>query len=137
MIRQSQRQQGQSPEPTAPVLARMLAVVFEESQLLLSLHTADPGDDGDNEIAGGQYERQAVDFAVAQGVSPEARSERLVQFSNMPSATITHLGLWDDSDDFLWAGEIVDAENRPVAQRVFAGDRVEFSVGDLIAMFEP
>lgn len=136
MLRQSQRQSEQRPEPTSSVLARMLSSVLTESLLHLSLHSGDPGEDGDNEVVGGDYDRQAVDFSIVQGVAPEARSEELVQFSNMPAATVTHLGLWDDSDNFLWAGEIVNESNEPVAQRVFAGDRVEFSVGDLVAMFE-
>lgn len=113
----------------------MLGEVLQET-LYLSLHTDDPGEDGESEIEGGSYERQAVNFAMLRNLTPEARSEELVQFSNMPSATITHLGLWDEDDNFLWPGQLVDENNQPIAKRFFAGDRAEFPVGDLIAMFE-
>lgn len=61
----------------------------------LSLHTADPGLTGASEVAGGSYARQAITFGVA--ASKSITSSNTVDFTGMPAATVTHLGIWDAS----------------------------------------
>lgn len=66
---------------------------YVTTQAYLSLHTADPGETGANEVAGGSYARQTVTFdAAASGVTQNATLE---EFTGMPTATITDAGLWD------------------------------------------
>jgi len=62
--------------------------------LTMSAHTADPGESGANEVAGGTYARQSATYgAAANGV---------INMSNAPSipipagVTVTHVGLWGD-----------------------------------------
>lgn len=61
----------------------------------LSLHTAEPGETGANEVAGGSYARQSITFAVA--ASGAAANSSAESFTGMPAVTITHAGLWDAS----------------------------------------
>lgn len=62
----------------------------------VSLHTADPGDAGANEVSGGAYARQPVTF-VNSGANPTlARNNANVQYPAASAnwGTITHFGLW-------------------------------------------
>lgn len=59
----------------------------------MSLHTADPGLTGLNEVTGGSYARQAITFGAA--ASKSITSSNTVDFTGMPAATVTHLGIWD------------------------------------------
>lgn len=61
--------------------------------LYLSLHTADPGSTGANEVTGAGYARQAITFG--NPVSGVAANTAALSYVNMPAAVITHLGLWD------------------------------------------
>ena len=49
----------------------------------LSLHTADPGTTGANEVSGGSYARQAITFGAASGGT--ATSTNTQTFSAMPA----------------------------------------------------
>ena len=62
---------------------------------VISLHTADPGTTGDNEVAGSKYARQNTTWAapvmtglVAQAVGTD------VTFSVPANTTCTHFGVW-------------------------------------------
>ena len=74
--------------------------------LYVSLHTADPGETGANEVAPGgyTYTRQAVNFDAPAGKATQ--NSALLEWLNMPAVTITHLGLWDASSagNFWWGG---------------------------------
>lgn len=108
------------------------------SKLYVSLHFAEPGAEGDNEIDGGSYERQLVDFSVIQGDLVQVQSTETLRFSNMPFVKLTHIGLWDarTGGNFLWPGALIDETGHMGSQQFYAGDRAEFSVGDLLALFE-
>jgi hypothetical protein len=60
-----------------------------------SLHTADPGATGANEVAGGSpaYARKAVTFNAASGAARALNAT--VQFDVPGSTTITHVGYWN------------------------------------------
>lgn len=72
----------------------------------LSLHTADPGLTGANEVVGGSYARQACAFdAAASKATQNAAAE---SFTAMPAVTVTHVGIWDavSAGNFLWGGAL-------------------------------
>jgi hypothetical protein len=69
-----------------------------------SLHTADPGETGANEVSGGSYARQPTAFdAAASGQTQNTAQE---QFTNMPAVTIVAVGIWDalSAGNFLGFG---------------------------------
>lgn len=62
----------------------------------ISLHTADPGNTGASEVAGGGYVRQSAAFTNSGGNPTLARNNALIQFPVATAAwgTITHFGVW-------------------------------------------
>lgn len=94
----------------------------------ISLHTADPGSSGGNEVSGGSYARQQVTAsgwnAASDGLVDNANQ---IDFADMPDVTVTHFGIFDAATggNFLWGDELdsnVDTS---------AGDTVRFESGDL------
>lgn len=91
----------------------------------VSLHTASPGDNGANEVTGGSYARQQVPFGAA--ATKALANTGNVDYTSMPAATVTHVGVWDavTAGNFLGGGILV-------AQKVVgAGDTFRFPTGDL------
>jgi hypothetical protein len=68
----------------------------------LSLHTADPGDTGADELAGGSYARQAITWEAAAGGLKVITGTPLFQIP--AGVTITHFGLWSASSAGSWRG---------------------------------
>jgi hypothetical protein len=62
-----------------------------ESDTWISLHTASPGTNGANEVAGGSYARVATTWSAASGSS---RAGSAVTINVPASTTITHFGIW-------------------------------------------
>lgn len=91
----------------------------------VSLHTADPGENGANEVAGGGYARQQAAFAAA--AVGATTNEDDIDFSNMPAKTMTHVGIWDAlaGGNFLWGGALATPRTTD------AGDVFRLFVGDL------
>jgi len=98
---------------------------YSGGTIWVSLHDADPGEDGSNEISGGSYARQTGTFSAASGGT--GTSATAVSFAGMPSGTVSHLGLWDTNaaGNFLWGGSLVAAKNTN------AGDTFQVNAGDL------
>ncbi len=92
-----------------------------------SLHTADPALTGANEVTGGSYARQAAAFNAA--AAKATANSGTIDFTGMPAATITHVGLWDAlaAGNFLW-GSAVTAN-----KTTEAGDTYQIAIGDLDA----
>jgi len=92
----------------------------------VSLHTADPGLTGTSEVTGGSYARQTVAFSAAS--SGATANTGAVTFTDMPSATITHVGLWDSlsGGNFLYGDVLTNG-----SQIVNSGGSFEFPIGDL------
>jgi hypothetical protein len=57
-----------------------------------SLHTADPGTTGADEVTGGSYARQAITWAAASAGSKTLTATVVMQIP--PGTTITHAGTW-------------------------------------------
>lgn len=91
----------------------------------VSLHTANPGEDGASEVTGGSYARQSVSFnAAAAGLID---NDAVIEFIDMPAETVTHAGIWDAASggNFLWGGAL------SVPKSMNAGDTFRFPAGDL------
>lgn len=69
-----------------------------------SLHTADPGTTGTNEVSGEGYARQAVTWAAASG--GQVQSATAVTFNVPGSTTVTHVGLWSAAGTWLGSLEL-------------------------------
>jgi len=70
---------------------------FGGTAVWASLHTADPGTDGSNEVTGGSpaYTRESISWASA--ASGSVSSDTNIVFDVPGSTTITHLGYWSAS----------------------------------------
>jgi hypothetical protein len=94
--------------------------------LYISLHTEDPLIDGSgDEVTGGSYARQSVTFA--NSASGTSSSNIDVDFTDLPTASITHYGLWDAvSGGNLW---VFGALPNTIASN--SGDDVTIASGDI------
>lgn len=68
----------------------------------VSLHTANPGSDGSNEVTGGSYARQATSWAAASAGT--VATDANIVFNVPTSTTITHLGYWSASSGGTFYG---------------------------------
>jgi hypothetical protein len=95
------------------------------SAVYVSLHTADPGETGANEVTGGGYARQQVTFNAPSAGS--MTNSNLLRWNNMPAVTITHAGLWDaaSAGNPLWFGPL------SAAVTLSAGSAFEIAAGSL------
>lgn len=69
-----------------------------------SLHTADPGATGSDEVSGGSYARQSISWDPASGGQVDATADLV--FDVPGGNTVSHLGLWDGSATPVWLGGI-------------------------------
>lgn len=75
----------------------------------ISLHTADPGTAGANEVPGGTYARQLTSWNTVTGSAVTGSPVTL----DVPSGTtITHWGLWSalTGGNFLYGGQLPASE---------------------------
>ena len=93
--------------------------------IYVSLHTADPGTTGSNEVSGGSYNRQPLTLAAPSSMSTSNTNDLI--FSNMPAVTVTHIGLWTAATGgtFLWSGALTQART------LSAGDALVINAGNL------
>jgi hypothetical protein len=91
----------------------------------VSLHTADPGETGADEVTGGSYARQSCSWNAASGGSADNSSA--LSFTGMPAATVSHFGVWDASSvgNFIVGGALSQSES------VGAGQTVTVAAGAL------
>ena len=94
----------------------------------ISLHTGDPGETGANEVTGGGYARQAGSFGAA--AAGQVSNTASLSWTNMPSATIQYVGVWDSSTataatNFIWGGALTT--NKVVG----SGDTFKITTGNL------
>jgi hypothetical protein len=96
----------------------------------ISLHTANPGETGSNEVSGGDYVRKAGSFGAAS--SGTVTSDADLEWTNMPSCTVYAVGVWDTnaSGNFLWGGDLT------AQKTVNAGDTFKIASGDLTASLD-
>lgn len=110
---------GLSSKGEIAVLAPLTTATY------VSLHTADPGDTGANEISGSAYARVGtVAFANAGNNPTVASNSAIVTF---PAATgtwgtVTHFGVWDAVSGGNYLGSGAVNTPKPVAN----GDTARF-----------
>lgn len=90
-----------------------------------SLHTADPGETGANEVTGGSYARKSMTFAAASGGAAAISAD--LNFTGMPAVTVTHMGIWDavSGGNFLFGGQL------SASKVVGAGSTFSIATGNL------
>lgn len=79
------------------------------AKVYVGLFTSDPTDAGTgNEVAGGSYARQAVDFTAPVDGQVSNSNEVLFPIATAAWGTITHIGLYDDQSggNLLWHGPL-------------------------------
>lgn len=98
------------------------------SAVYMALFTSDPTDAGSGtEVSGGTgpYARQAITFdAPADGVTQNSGT---VTFTGMPTATITHVAIYDD----VSAGNLLYYSALDASISSNSGDDVKFDPGDV------
>lgn len=92
----------------------------------LSIHGADPGKTGANELP---YRRQPSTFKVQGLVAVNADR---IEFQNLGDVDITHAGIWDSAEGggFLCGTEL-HGRNRPVIE-ANAGDTLVLTPGEVV-----
>lgn len=97
--------------------------------LYVSLHSADPGEDGSTgELSGGGYSRQSCTFGAPS--SGEVANTGAVTFTAGTGSSwpeVTHFAVWDAST----AGNCYAYGSFALARTVAEGDNATFAVGDL------
>ena len=88
----------------------------------MSLHTSDPNLNGANEVTGGSYARQSLTYSAA--VDGEKNNSQLVLFDGLPSATITHVGFWYNTQ-FLHGAMLTSSRT------VESGDSLYFAISNI------
>jgi hypothetical protein len=102
------------------------------SAVYVSLHTASPTDAASGaEVSGGSYARVATAFSAAatdgSGNSTASNSAD-IDWSNLPNATITHVGIYDasTSGNLLYWGALTGSKT------VTSGDNFTINSGSLV-----
>ncbi len=110
--------------PLSPTFANELADHITGREMFLSLHTAEPGENGANEIAALRFSTVKLFGKSAAGV---AASVREFAFDKLPAAEITHIGLWDSPKKgrFLAGAPLVKKKT------VDEGDSLRFSAAKI------
>ena len=107
-------------------------ITFTSNPVYVSLHTADPGLTGANEVSGGPgpYARQNAGSGWTAAASKESDTTGDITFTGMPAVTVTHIGIWDDpsAGNFLLSGALA------VSQSVSVGQSVIFHAADVQAI---
>lgn len=95
----------------------------------VSLHTADPTDAGGSEVSGGSYGRQdgSAAFPAASGTTGALSNDAALSWSDMPGATVTHVGIYDAST----AGNLIAKAALSSSKVVNAGDTFQIAIGNL------
>ena len=114
---------------------KVLDHILREKDIWVGLHTRDPGRTGANEVVGNGYARQLGMFR--QGVEGISALGNLIDFMEMPSATVTHIGLWDAVMDgtFIWSGALErDEDGNP--RRTNFGDFFRVPEGNVVVSID-
>lgn len=102
----------------------------------ISLHTANPGENGASEVVGGSYARQQISPSNTGGVITNLS---LLRWDLLPAVTVTHWGAWDavtvgnvlamgalDGTRRFVCGVAASDDFETPAHGLVADDRVEF-----------
>ena len=95
------------------------------TNVYVSLHSADPGRTGANEVTAYTGDRKVGSFVAASARTSSTDTD--LDFEDMPATTVTHYGVWDaaTAGNFLYGG----AANSSTS--VSAGETFRLPAGDL------
>lgn len=96
----------------------------------ISLHTADPTDDGSGaEVSGGSYARTSASFATASGTGGSVATDADVTFPTATAGwgTVTHIGIWDASS----SGNLLYHTALDSSKTIDSGDIFKITSGNL------
>ena len=96
----------------------------------ISLHTADPTDDGSGaEVSGGSYARTSASFATASGTGGSVATDADVTFPTATASwgTVTHIGIWDASS----SGNLLYHTPLDASKTIDSGDIFKITSGNL------
>ena len=79
--------------PAAQANAMLNAAFVPSTTYYLSLHTGDPGTTGANEVIGGSYARQIIQFDSASGGTQASTDAQAFSGLSGPP-TVTYFGVW-------------------------------------------
>ena len=95
--------------------------------IYVSLHSSDPGATGAGEITAGEnaYARQAATTAFGDASDKAVDSTPDLTWTNMPSVTVSHVGIWtaETSGTYLGGGALA------ASKTVGAGDTFKIASG--------
>jgi hypothetical protein len=96
------------------------------SAIYASLHTADPGLIGSNEVTGGSYARQVVGLSAAAAKSTS--NSAILSYVYMPSTNVLYAGLWHAGfgGSFLMSGSL------SASKIVNSGDTFQFQASNFV-----
>lgn len=96
----------------------------------VSLHTADPGTDGSNELSGNGYGRVQVELtAAADGERPNTNLETFGPATTAGWTQVTHFAFWSAQTAGTFKGGFALTTPKTVA----LGESAEFGAGTLVA----
>ena len=95
------------------------------SAVYVSLHTADPGLDGANEVTGGSYARKALTLAAAS--SKSSSNGVAVEFTSMPATSVLYGGVWDQGGT---TGNFYASGSLSASKIVNSGDTFQFPIAN-------
>ena len=91
-----------------------------DTTFTLALFTSDPGDTGaSGEVTGGSYARQSITFSTA--ASAACNNTAQIDFTGMPVATVTHVGIFNATTTFLGGGAL------SASKTTASGDTLRFA----------
>lgn len=92
----------------------------------LSLHSANPGTTGANEISGGSYARQSITFGSPSSGSQASTSSQ--SFTNMPAEAggTPYFGIWTASSGGSY---VAGGSTSGLSGAIASGQTVQFAIG--------
>jgi len=95
------------------------------SAVYVSLHTADPGLTGANEVTGGSYARKPITLGAAS--SKSSTNSAAVEFTSMPATSVLYGGVWDQGGT---TGNFYASGSLSASKIVNSGDTFQFPISN-------
>lgn len=100
--------------------------VFDPTDFV-SLHSADPGDSGANELSGRSYVRQSIAGLFSTPKNGQLASSQEISFDNLARANVTHIGFWDSKI----GGRFLKGQALQTPKHLEEGDGIRFAEGKI------
>jgi len=113
----------------ALINATLRATTFTSpATVYVSLHTADPTDDGSGtEVSGGSYARKSATFASPSNGASSTSADVTFDQATGNWGTITHIGIWDNST----SGNLLYHTALTASKAIATGDIFKIASGSL------